>query len=1537
MRRRTNSYVPGFPQIRTEYIQGPHIPVTPPPPPPPIPQYVITGTVYNARYSGTGFAAPLTISSDGSVVSDASTGSYAFYVLAATNTTVTPVFAGGTFSPDARTYLNVSADQLVQDYAFWDETPIYSFTGSVFYSDGGIGVPGAIVEVNGGTITTDSFGSFGFSLYRGYNYDVIPHSSTGTFDPASLSGVSEGNTNLDFAFTRFPAVIFGEARLDGAPVGPGDVAVVFTGDGQASTDASGSYAQTLFVGYSGTANPNFFNEWPEPYWSINPQVRVYVDIAGDVGGQDYDITTNFANISGTFTPGQTVFVTNGTGTWQSNVATGSYGYTVIKGWSGTTKPIDWITAPDAYVYTSVGSDYIDQNFQLNAPFIMVADNFFDWSGWSFALPDRWFIYARNPVDLTYSVYGTNAGTVMFTTIADTGSFYHITGVTAASDQATLNSLDTFASPPLPPVILLSGSVFNGTDGSGLPTNIFVDGIGTVATDGFGAWNQGVSSPYTGYVAVADEFNGTFNPAYYAYVAETNPQSTVDFAFWPAVAVVTGVLRVNGVPQVNEPIIFFGPGGPTVYTDGSGTYTANVPSGFTGISAADNYAIPAFVFDLPPYGGTYGYVNLTTPQAGQDFNVRPFLARIEGTITDSSTGSGISVPLVFTNGTGTVTTDASGSYLVYGHYGWNTTATPYLANGTFDPAFRSYSLLGGVEYFNQNYTFYPNPPSAFLLSGFMTQSQNGSGFSGTLAVDGVAGSVFADATTGSYGVLVPAGYSGTIVPSHCAVPYSGEYNPPQIVYTNVGTDIPNQDYRLNAVTDIQSLDWGNSFVFINGTPLSGTLGTAGTGWAQGTYGTFWSVGYQDGTEAFNQCFAFFDTTLVNFGAPYDVSITCVYTGSQYTDNTSGGYSSSDQVSAEINGSNTQFVTFTNGSFGGTIVQIATIGTGCNDLNTQWGNSPGKATVPPAWFFAESNGYFIIDIYTPPPPPSFFSDAVVTDAFTLGGFAAVPVEVIKDGSTAGTLTTDPTTGLTTSTATVTSGETVDLVPHYFGGSFVPASFSYVVSSNKTVPFKFYGTEQTGCPIPSLTLIGLPQPNNASRNVTDPVNNLLWVIDESYTYVYYVDVVSGTFAGSVDVNSPFGCPSICYEPINRKLVVSTYDGSVAFINPVTKAVTMSNFTQRWPNFHNMCVDDFGTAYLMDIRNGGTFYAVDCNTELLVGRYPGAFSSDSICWASNIGQVVFVLGGFGARFKLFDPQTGVFSDSVLTNNTSFAYEDYYVKGLGVVLMSKDGNSAAQIIDISQGVNATVIGNINERRVSDACEDTCSNRLFVSDGNFQVSEYTMDGSYTNWNIFDNSGNGLNPSGRAHSRATNLVYYENYNDNGTIHTLKATTSGTDLLDVVWIASPTVNGANTTGAVTPNGDFISSAIGNNGTISSQTFSTDTPDYYQHFDQRWETTFVNYGTTYAARVSVGLTGTQYQTDGAPYISNEANAFMINNGVYDPGLSFTSNGSFGGNYDFNFNIVPGINSLRLQFDHHSGYSLSASQWFFTQADGTFVISKP
>jgi len=1076
---------PAYPFVRTQYVVPPTpVPPVPPPPVPPIP-YLISGTVYNERYGGTGFSAPLTLSGTGSVVSDAS-GSYGFLVMAASNVTVTPVYAGGTFSPDSRTYLNVSIDHLNQDYAFWDETPIHTFTGSVFYSVDGSPIASAVVEFNSGTIITDSSGSFGFSLYRGYSYDVIPHRANGSFDPASATGVADNNGTFNFAFTRFPAAISGEFRLDGAPVF--GASIVYDADGQAVTDMSGSYSQTLYVGYTGTAHPNYFNEWPSPQYTVTPQVRVYTDLAGDVAGQDYDVTTNFFTISGTFGFGGTIggvsdfFVSNGTNSWLADSVTGSYGFDVLSGWSGTVTSAQYITVPDSYVFTNVVANQPYQNFEMTQPFLMIADNYFDWSGWSYEVPDRWFIYARNPVDFTYSAYATNAGTVQNITIVDTGSYYHINGVNIDSSPATLATDDTYAAPPLPPVFLLSGSVFNGTDGSGLPANLYVDGVGTVATDGAGVWSQGVTSPYTGYVAVADVFNGDFAPAYYSYVAETLPQTNVDFVFTGSTVAISGALRVNGSLQANESISFAGLGGTTVYTNDNGTYMGIVPSGFTGITWVNNYGIPAFVFapvvGTDPAYGTYAYNSVTTDLTGQDYELTSAQFLISGTVTDAAAGTGFAAPVVFTNGTGTVMSDAvSGSYGVLGHYGWVTTATPYFSGGTFDPASRNYNIIGGNQYPNQNYTFYADVPS----------------------------------------------------PTDCQIP-----------------------------TSLQ-----------------------------------------------------------------------------------------------------------------------------------------------------------------------------------------------------------------------------------------------------------------------TIVDLPTPNDVSRSVNDPVNNLIWYIDDSYDYVYYVDAFGGTFAGSVTLTNSFGHTAIVYDPTNDKVVVMDFSGSIHVIDPAAKTSTrVPGISMVNPGYHMLAVNDVGTVYATDNRNTsfGSVWAVDVASASLIRSTKLTVYTDSICWASNINKLVINSGGPGSpAFYIFDPDTDTFSASTLLNpGVSFRYENYYIPQTGHMLESFSGGSPSAVIDISQGTAATQITTIAPTRVSNADIDTCTNHLFVTNGNYAMWEYTLDGSYTLLNVFDRNGAGISPNSCSHNRQSNLIYVADYSD-GTIYSYMATRESGSIGGLVWTVDQGVSPDNSGGYMAiaaGDGWFSGSAVGEASTPFNQ---------------------------------------------------------------------------------------------------------------------------
>lgn len=638
------------------------------------------------------------------------------------------------------------------------------------------------------------------------------------------------------------------------------VVVDFSGVGQFTTqivDLAVIYIGTVPSGYSGTVTLPGYTPYPLAY-DVVPPSRVYSNQTTSLINEGYDITSLIYEISGTVGFDGTLFgieLTNGTNTWFSDAVTGSYGFWVLGGWSGTVSPVQYITDPAERVYTNVNSDAYEEHYQMTQPFLVVADNYFNWNTWAYEVPDYWFIYARNPVDLTYSVYATNAGGDQDISIGDTGSYYHVTGIDFFLNPVTLPTPDTYAAPPLPPTVLFEGSVFNGTDGSGLPANLYFDGFGTITTDGAGYWSQEAAAPYTGVVYVADAFDGTFDPAYRSYVAEGLSQSGQDFVFWP-------------------------------------------------------------------------------------------------------------------------------------------TAGP--------------------------------------------------------------------------------------VPTDCQIPSALQ----------------------------------------------------------------------------------------------------------------------------------------------------------------------------------------------------------------------------------------------------------------------------------------------------TIVDLPTPNDVSRSVNDPVNNLLWYVDDSYDYVYYVDAVAGTFQGSIELTNSFGQSAIVYDPTNDKVVVMDWSGSIHVIDPVTKTSTrVPGINMVDPGYHMLAVNDVGTVYACDNRNAtfGSVWAVDPATATLIRSTKLTVFTDSICWASNINKLVINSGGAGQpAFYIFDPVTDTFSASTLLNPAvSFRYENFYIPQTGHMLESYSGGQPSAVIDISQGTNATVVATVEPTRISNADIDTCTNHLFITNSNYALWEYTLDGSYTKLNEFNDNGNGIYPNSCSHNRQSNLIYVASYND-GTIYTFMAT-------------------------------------------------------------------------------------------------------------------------------------------------------------------------
>ena len=282
-------------------------------------------------------------------------------------------------------------------------------------------------------------------------------------------------------------------------------------------------------------------------------------------------------------------------------------------------------------------------------------------------------------------------------------------------------------------------------------------------------------------------------------------------------------------------------------------------------------------------------------------------------------------------------------------------------------------------------------------------------------------------------------------------------------------------------------------------------------------------------------------------------------------------------------------------------------------------------------------------------------------------------------------------------------------------------------------------------------------------DTVNNRLWIIDEWDEFIYWVDVIPGTYGGAMS-SSPygaFGLADIQYDAANHQLGVIDYNGDMFFVDPDTATVTggipglLINPAPRM-----LAVDDTGTFFATDQRNAtfGALHVIDGAAQIKVAGASFATDSiytDSICYANNIGKVVVNQDQpDGPLFFLYDRLANVFAASSGTGPESFRYEVEYLPTLGHILQSRDGGTHSYVLDISQGTDAPIIATVEANRISASCENTCTNTFFVHEGQDTIYEYSLDGNYTLLNTWGSYA----PSDFAFSRKTSLAYYLDYDD-----------------------------------------------------------------------------------------------------------------------------------------------------------------------------------
>lgn len=533
-----SSYVAGLPWVKMWTVLPSAVTPTPAPPVPPTPAPLsISGTIYA---DGTGFSAPLEISTDGTIFSSAA-GSYGFYVASGYSGSTAAHWAGGTFTPLAYHYTGIVNSYINQNFVFYGTvppvppTPAYLISGTV--TEAGTGFSAGIEFTALGTIFSAASGSYGLNVTAGYSGTAIPHYSGGTFSPQLRTYTSVGTDypNQDYVFygttppiPPTPFYFISGTTTDARYGGTGfSVPLEITSLGTVFSAASGSYGISVISGYSGTAIPHLSGG------SFVPESRTYVSVGSDYANQDYVFygtvppvppVTSYL-ISGTVTTSGSIGVSCniviGIGTITS-AASGSYGYYVASGYSGTTQPT-YLTSPGSYVYTSVTSDQPNQDFDAPAPFLYY--NSLDWT-WSLSTnPYYWEIQIDDGGfgmhDLVYGVERTHE-------VTEYGSWWRIVGRDIALNINTPFSNQVYSTPP---PYTISGTVTDARfGGTGFSVALEVSGSGTFFSATSGSYGFNVVSGYSGSV-VPHLSGGSFVPTSRNYASVNSDYPAQDYVFY----------------------------------------------------------------------------------------------------------------------------------------------------------------------------------------------------------------------------------------------------------------------------------------------------------------------------------------------------------------------------------------------------------------------------------------------------------------------------------------------------------------------------------------------------------------------------------------------------------------------------------------------------------------------------------------------------------------------------------------------------------------------------------------------------------------------------------------------------------------------------------------------------------------------------------------------------------------------------------------------------------------------------------------------
>ena len=262
-------------------------------------------------------------------------GDYSVFVEYGWSGTVTPVKAGYSFTPNNRTYTNVTEDQENQDY-----TALITISGNTDVGD-------VLLSGLPNNPSSDINGNYTVAVEYGWSGTVTPEKIGYNFTPNSITytnvTVSQDNQDYTAWVTISGNTDVGDVLLSGLPDNP-------------SSDINGDYSVEVEYGWSGTVTPI------KNGYDFYPISRSYTDVVENYKNQDYTAISWFFTISGNTDVGEVVL--SGLPENPTSDINGDYSVEVHYSWSGTVTPVKagYNFTPINRTYTNVIENQDNQDY-----------------------------------------------------------------------------------------------------------------------------------------------------------------------------------------------------------------------------------------------------------------------------------------------------------------------------------------------------------------------------------------------------------------------------------------------------------------------------------------------------------------------------------------------------------------------------------------------------------------------------------------------------------------------------------------------------------------------------------------------------------------------------------------------------------------------------------------------------------------------------------------------------------------------------------------------------------------------------------------------------------------------------------------------------------------------------------------------------------------------------------------------------------------------------------------------------------------------